>query len=107
MQKKEHWKQIDKLVSQGKGYRWTNYYVADRRLFVLDPVRVAGQPRGVCRTLINRIKTDLSESAIKGLTLTGSGSRFVGSNLGVKALAFEPCDGLKFNVAQIEGIMLA
>ena len=83
---KEHWKQIDKLVTQNKGYKWTNYYLAERRLFVLDPVRVAGRPREVCRTLIDTIKTDLTEAAVKGLTLTGSGARFVGSNLGVKTI---------------------
>jgi activator of 2-hydroxyglutaryl-CoA dehydratase len=83
---KEHWKQIDKLVAQEKGYRWTNYYLAERRLFVIDPVRVEGEPRDVCRSLINRVKTDLSENAVKGLTLTGSGSKFVGANLGVKSI---------------------
>jgi len=83
---KEHWKQIDKLVAQDKGYKWTNYYLAERRLFVLDPIRVSGRPREVCRTLIDTIKADLSESAVKGLTLTGSGARFVGANLGVKTI---------------------
>ena len=83
---KEHWKQIDKLVAQDKGYKWTNYYLTDRRLFVLDSIRVSGRPREVCRTLIDRVKTDLSDAAVKGLTLTGSGARFVGANLGVKTI---------------------
>jgi predicted CoA-substrate-specific enzyme activase len=83
---KEHWKQIDKLVSQEKGYRWTNYHLAERRLFVIDPIRVEGEPRDVCRSLINKIKTDLSESVVKGVTLTGSGAKFVGANLGVKSI---------------------
>ena len=34
-------------------------------------------------------------------------SAVLGRNLGVKALAFEPCKGADFNFAQIEGIMLA
>ena len=83
---KEHWKQIDKLVTQDKGYRWTNYYLADRRLFVIDPVRVAGQPREVCRSLINKVSSDFPEGTVKGLTLTGSGSKFVGNNIGVKSI---------------------
>jgi len=78
------WKNIDKLVEADKGYRWTNYYYKDVRMFVIDPVRVEGRPREVCRELINKVRKDVPGAVIKGVTLTGSGAKFAGMHLGLK-----------------------
>ncbi|MFH1223257.1 MAG: acyl-CoA dehydratase activase [Pseudomonadota bacterium] len=81
---KDLWKHIDKLVSSNSGYRWTNYQYKNSKIFVLDTVRVEGRPREVCRELIEKVKHDLPNGCVKGVTLTGSGSKFVGVYLGLK-----------------------
>jgi predicted CoA-substrate-specific enzyme activase len=81
---KDSWKHIDKLVSGKKGYNWTSYHLSGNRMFVIDAVKVEGKPREVCRDLISKVTNDLPEGSVKGVTLTGSGSKFVGMHLGLK-----------------------
>lgn len=81
---KESWKDIEKLVSLNNGYNWTSYHVKGNRLFFIDSVKVEGRPREVCRELIDRVRKDMPQSSVRGVTLTGSGSKFVGTHLGLK-----------------------
>ena len=81
---KDSWKDIDKLVSLKKGYKWTSYQRNANRIFLIDAVKVEGKPREVCRDLINKITQALPQGSVKGVTLTGSGSKFVGTHLGLK-----------------------
>jgi activator of 2-hydroxyglutaryl-CoA dehydratase len=82
---KSLWPVIDELVSSNKGYNWTNYQLdGNKRVFVVDTVRVAGKPAIVTQNLINKIKEDMPEGSVKSITLTGSGGKFVATKLGLK-----------------------
>jgi len=76
----------------------------------------AGNSREYVRDLQNLMKKKRDDYRALGYTDvrfgvacpdTGLVSAVIGSNLGVKALAFKPCNGDDFNIVQVEGIMLA
>jgi len=66
---KDSWKDIDKLVSLKKGYKWTSYQRNTNKIFLIDAVKVEGKPREVCRDLINKITQALPQGSVKELHL--------------------------------------
>lgn len=75
---------VEKLVSSGTGYSWTEYTVDGGRVFVLDAVKVNGRPKEVVSSIIERLKNELPKDSIKGISLTGSGSKTLGAFLGLR-----------------------
>jgi predicted CoA-substrate-specific enzyme activase len=83
---KELWAHIDGLIASKKPYKWTSYSVDGNKCFVLDSIKVEGRPREVAMELIDKMTLDFPKGSIKGITLTGSGSKFVGVHLGLKQI---------------------
>lgn len=77
---------IEKLVSSGTGYSWTNYNIDGGRIFVYEAVKVNGRPREVVSNVIEKLQKELPQGLIKSMSLTGSGSKSVGSFLGVRSI---------------------
>ncbi len=77
---------VDKLIKSGSQYAWTKHYLNGGRIFILEAVKVNGRPREVVSNIIEKLKTALPENSIKGISLTGSGSKFVGSYFGLRSI---------------------